>query len=336
MKLKVIGLDLAKHVFHVVHEDDKRKTLKRSELLRYFATLPRSLVAMEACGSAHYWGRELKGLGHEVKLYPPQHVKGYLRGQKNDYNDARAILEAAVHGRVRAVEVKTAEQQDLQVLIRARQQVIGERTAIAHQMRGWLYEMGIVVPQSLAKLRQRVPELLEEADNGLTVKLRHILARQYQRLVRADEEVAFYDQQIKQHVADDEACQRLQEIPGFGPVVSYVFRSWAGDGTQFSRGRDAAAALGVVPRQHSSGGKQVLGGITKRGDGYVRGVLIHGARAVAMRAAGKEDALSRWVSRLIAQRGFNKAVVALANKLARIAWVVLARGERYQLAQAHG
>jgi transposase len=332
-KHTVIGLDIAKQVFHLMKIDHRgadlqRKKLRRSQVLRYFAQHEPACIAMEACGGAHYWARELQAQGHRVELLPARYVKGYARGQKNDYNDARAIAEASLHGSIRPVVVKTVAQQDTQAVHRCRQQLVRERTALCNQLRGLLTEYGIVMPRGVASLRQHLVAVL--ASGALTPLLRCVLERQYRRLRALDEELAWYDQQLKQQASEDPVCQRLCAVPGYGPVVSTAFKSWLGDGSQFRRGRDASAALGVVPRQHTSGDKPRLLGITKHGDGYVRTLMIQGARSVVCAAAHKTDALSQWINRLVASRGFNKAVVALANKLIRIGWVIVCRGESYR------
>ena len=335
MNNTIIGLDLAKTIFHVVvtnraGKEVKRKKLRRRQLRLYFTQAEPCKIAMEACASAHYWAREFQSLGHEVVLLPPQHVKGYLRGQKNDYNDALAIAEAAQHGSIRAVAIKGIEQQDTQAFHRIRRQLVGEQTRLANQIRGLLAEYGIVMRKGVSVVRREIPEILADADNGLSERFRALLFRQYQRFLDIDEELAWYKAQLVAEVKSDDTCRRLSDIPGFGPVVSSAFKSWIGDGKQFRRGRDTSAALGVVPRQHSTGGKELLLGITKRGDSYVRSLVIHGARSVVTHAKHKTDPLSRWINHLVATRGFNKAVVALANKLIRIAWVVVARGESYK------
>ena len=339
MNHTLIGLDLAKSVFHAVELDRHgkltwRKKLSRAQLKRHFANRQPTRIAMEACASAHYWARLFEDLGHTVLLLPPKHVKAYLRGQKNDYNDAQAIAEAAYHGALRPVPVKSVIQQDEQAFHRMRSQCVGERTRVVNQVRGLLAEYGLVISQGTTALRKALPRILADAENGLTPRFRELLDRQYRRLVALDEELAWFQEQLRQQGRQDEVCQRLQEIPGFGPVVASAVKCWMGDGQQFRRGRDASAALGIVPRQFSSGDKDRLLGITKRGDGYTRAQIINGARSVVIRAGGKFDALSRWIVRLVETRGFNKAVVALANKLIRIAWVVIARGERYQPREA--
>jgi len=334
-KTTTIGLDLAKNVFHLVGCDKRgkrqfKKKLKRQQLLAYFANLPVCLIGMEACGSAHYWARELQALGHEVKLIPAQHVKAYLRGNKNDYNDAQAIAEAVVRPQMRFVAVKSPEEQDIQALHRLRARRIEERTALCNQMRGLLSEYGIVIPRNISALKQHLPRLLEDAENGLSDLFRRLLTEASSQLDELEAHIGFYDEEIKRFSRQHEACQRLQTIPGFGVIVSSVFYAQVGNGEAFRRGRDVSASLGLVPRQYSSGGKEVLLGISKRGDAYLRGLLIHGARAVVRHAHGKKDRLSRWVQHLVERRGHNKAVVALANKMARMGWAILAHETTYE------
>lgn len=336
-KITTIGLDLAKNVFHAVCCDShgkiqRKKMLKRGSVLNYFSNIPSSLVGMEACGSAHYWARELNKQGHEVKLIPPQYVKAFLRGNKNDYNDALAIAEAVTRPSMRFVQIKTVEQQDIQALHRMRERSMKVRTALSNHLRGLLAEYGIVMPLGVPTLRKCLPEVLEDGENGLSDDFRRLLARGYEQLLAADDDIAFYTRELNRQGQQNEACQRLQTIPGFGPIVSSAFLSAIGTGEAFKRGRDVSASLGLVPRQHSSGGKEHLLGISKRGDRYLRGLLVHGARAILYRAPGKDDRLSLWAERIRQKRGFNKAVVALANKLARIGWAILANKTVYQAA----
>jgi transposase len=334
-EITTVGLDLAKNLFHLLGcnghgKEVKRKMLKRGQVIAYFANLPPCLIGMEACSSAHYWARELKKLGHEVRLIPPQHVKAYLRGNKNDYNDARAIAEAARRPDIRFVEVKTIEQQDVQALHRLREARVGERTALCNQVRGLLAEYGFVLPKGVSAVRKRLPELLEEAENGLSDFFRPLLADCYRQLQEIDVHIEFYTQALKVHARENEAVQRLQTVPGFGPVVASVFHAFVGNGQGFGKGRDVSAALGLVPKQHSSGGKTVLLGISKRGDRYLRSLLVHGARSVVRLAESKDDQLSRWITRLKATRGVSKASVALANKMARIGWAILRHHSVYR------
>ncbi len=334
-KITTIGVDLAKNVFHVVCCDArgkivKKRMLKRSQVLVYFANLPVSLVGMEACASAHYWARELSALGHKVKLIPAQYVKAYLRGNKNDYNDALAIAEAVVRPEMRFVAIKTPEQQDIQALHRLRKGCVGTRTSLCNQTRSLVAEYGLVSPKGVATLRQQIPRWLEDGKNGLSDLFRGLLAESYARLQELDHHIAFYTQEIERQSRQDDVCQRLRTLPGYGPILSSAFHSVVGDGKAYHRGRDVSAAVGLVPRQHSSGGKDTLLGISKRGDRYLRSLLVHGARAVVSRAKSKDDRLSRWINKIQAERGFNKAVVAMANKMARMGWAILAYNTVYQ------
>jgi transposase len=335
MKRNTIGLDLAKNIFHVVGLDHHgkqifRKQLRRKQMASWFAQQPVSLVGIEACGGSHYWARKLKELGHEVKLVAPQHVKAYMRGQKNDFNDAAAIAEAVTRPQMHFVPIKSAAQLDLQALQRLRTRLIRERTGMSNQLRGLLAEHGIVIPRSLSQLRRRIPELLEDADNGLSVLFRRLLQAGWQHLLQIEEQVKVLNRELAQAVADDEDCQRLMKIPGYGPVVASSFSVTVGDGRCYARGRSVSALLGLVPRQHTTGGKPMLLGISKRGDSLLRTQLIQGARSVLMHAKGKDDPLSRWALKVCEQRGFNKATVAVANKLARIGWAVLRHKVDYQ------
>lgn len=334
-EITTVGLDLAKSVFHAVclnghGREVRKKMLRRAQVLAWFANVPPCVVGMEACAGSHYWARELQALGHEVRLIPAQHVKAYVRGQKNDYNDARAIGEALARPGMRFVPIKQPAQQDIQALHRLRCGVMGERTALCNRLRALLAEYGIVLPKGVGCVRRRIPELLEDGENGLSDVFRGLLARGYQQLCELDEHIRHYSALIEQGAREREAERRLCTIPGFGPVVASAFHGAVGDGRGYRRGRDVSASVGIVPRQHSSGGKAVLLGITRRGDGYLRSLLVHGARSVVRRAAGKEDRLSRWVQRLVAERGVNKATVALANKLARIGWAVLRHNTVYR------
>lgn len=335
MNHTLVGIDLAKNTFHAIELDRQgqqkwRKKFTRRQLQTYFSNRQPTRFAMEACASSHHWARLFEGQGHTVVLLPPKHVKAYLRGQKNDYNDAQAIAEAVFHGAVRPVPKKSVAQQDDQAIHRMRSLCVAERTRLVNQIRGLLGEYGLVIPQGIKSARKALPVILADAENGLTAPFRALLERQYRRLLTLDEEVSWFDQQFHQQGQQDEVCQRLQAIPGFGPLVSSAMKSWMGDGRQFRRGRDASAALGLVPRQYSSGDKNRLLGISKRGDKYTRTQVINGARSVVIHAKGKSDSLSRWIVRLVQDRGFNKAVVALANKLVRMAWVIVARGECYR------
>jgi transposase len=336
-KITTIGLDLAKHVFHVVCCDAhgkvvRKKMLKRSKVLEYFSNLPHCRVGMEACASAHHWARELGALWHEIKLIPPQHVKPYVRGNKNDYNDALAIAEAVMRPQMRFVEIKTEAQQDIQALHRLRERRVQERTALCNQLRGLLGEYGLVLPKGISAMRRRIPALLEDAENGLSDLFRRLLSQGYHQLLELNAHIDFYGEELKRYSAQSEACQRLQTIPGFGPMVASAFASHVATGESYRRGRDVSASIGLVPRQHSSGGKQVLLGISKRGDRYLRCLMVQGARAVVYRADHKDDPLSCWINRIRDRRGLNRAIVALANKMARMGWAILRNKTVYQAA----
>lgn len=334
MNSTVIGIDIAKHVFHVIGLNQARKVvvkrkLKRQQMLSWFAQHPVCRIAMEGCASAHYWARELKKLGFEVRLIPAQHVKPFVRGNKNDYNDALAIAEASERPGMHTIGIKTVEQQDIQALHRMRRSTVRERVALCNQVRGLLGEYGIIINQGITSLRKAIPALLEDGENGLTPLFRELLQQKYGQLQALDNHVAYYTHKIQQQAKHCDIIQRLQSLPGFGAIVASNYHSVIGDGKAFRKGRDVSASLGLVPRQHSSGGKNTLLGISKRGDKYLRSLIVHGARSVIRQAHKKDDTLSRWVVHLVERRGKNKATVALANKLARIAWVITTQGVSY-------
>ena len=330
-----IGIDIAKNVV-CIHGVDAhghvvvQKRLARQKVLPFMAQLPPCLLGMEASGGAHYWAREFTQLGHTVKLMSPQFVKPYVQSQKNDPNDAAGIYEAVERPRMRGVPVKSITQQDVQALHRIRERQITARTAFINQIRGLLTEYGIVIPQRASQVRHKLPLVLEDAENGLTATARewlHALAEELQAL---DQRIAATDQQIERVFEADEACQRLAQLPGIGPLTATALVAAVGDATAFKNGRQFAAWLGLVPRQHSTGGKTTLLGMTKRGNCYLRTLLIHGARAVLRVVDRKTDARSRWLQGVKARRGMNCASVAQANKTARVAWALLAKGDRYR------
>ncbi len=334
-KIVRMGVDLGKNAFHLFGVGESGATvqknkLRRKQMLEYFANLSPCLVGMEACGGSHHWARELTKLGHEVKLMSPQFVKPYIKGNKNDYNDAEGICEAVGRPNMRFVTVKCIEQQDLQGLHRIRQSVIKQRTAQANQIRGLLGEYGIVVAQGISQVRRRIPEILEDGENGLTDRFRGYLAEQLEAFRAMDERIKMYDKEIQREHAVNEECQRISTIEGIGPQSATAVVATYGDCKQFSDGRQFSASIGLMPRQHTTGDKPILLGISKRGDKYIRTLLIHGARSVINRIEGKDDRRSRWLQSLVARRGKNKAAVALANKNARIIWALLSRGECYR------
>ena len=334
MKITTIGLDLAKEVFqvHGVDEHGKavlRKQLKRSEMAKFFANLEPCLIGMEACGSAHHWSRKLEGYGHTVKLMAPQFVKPYIKTNKNDMADAEGICEAVSRPNMRFVTKKTVEQQAILSVHRARQGFVKARTAQGNQIRGLLSEFGMVMPQGIRAITKRVPEILEDGENGLPGTMRQLLERLTDNLKEMDRQVKELEAQIQLWHKQNEASQKLAEIPGLGPITASAIVATVGDAREFESGRQLAAWLGLVPRQNSSGGKQVLLGISKRGDTYLRTLLIHGARAVIRFAENKAEPDS-WLRKVMARRNKNVAAVALANKNARIIWALLAKDRMFR------
>ena len=335
MNIKRIGIDLAKTVFqlHGVDSHEKvvlRKKLKRNQMLPFFRGLPPRLIGIEACSGAHYWARELQKLGHTVKLMAPQFVKPYVKANKNDANDAEAICEAVSRPTMRFVTIKSIIQQDLQASHRIRKEWVEQRTAKANQIRGLLAEYGIVVGQSIEVLRKALSWLLEDDENGLSADFRLLLEGLQQELKILDERVAELDKRINTLAHTHEDAKRLLQIPGVGPLTATAIISAIGDGKQFKRGRELAAWLGLTPRQNSSGGKERLLGISKRGDHYLRTLLIHGGRSVLRVAGSKDDPRSRWLHGISERRHKNIAAVALANKNARIIWALLTQKTDYE------
>lgn len=333
MKITTIGLDLAKDVFqiHAVDEYGKvvqKKKLKRKEMPTYFANLEPCLIGMEACGSSHFWARKLQSMGHTVKLMAPQFVKPYVKTNKNDAADAEAICEAVTRPNMRFVAVKSSHQQTILCLHRARRLLVTAKTAQANQIRGLLAEFGIVFPQGIKTLRSRLPDILEDAENELTLEMRELITNMDERLKDMIEDVEGLDLKIKLSNERNEMIVELMKIPGIGPLTASAMVATIGDFKEFKSGRELAAYLGVVPRQHSSGGKQNLLGISKRGDGYLRTLLIHGARAV-IRFAETRQEKNDWLVRLIGRRNKNIAAVSLANKNIRIIWAMMTRGEAF-------
>jgi transposase len=333
MKISTIGIDLAKEFFqiHAVDHHGKvvqKKKLKRKEMTTYFANLEPCLIAMEACGSSHYWARKLQSMGHTVKLMAPQFVKPYVKSNKNDAADAEAICEAVTRPTMRFVGIKNAHQQSMLCLHRARRLLVADRTAQANQVRGLLAEFGIVAPKGIRTLKDQIPFILEDGENELTPQMRELISMMSDRINELDQRVDDLELKIKQSNQQNEMIAELQKIPGIGPLTASALVATIGDFKEFKNGRELAAFLGVVPRQHSSGGKQNLLGISKRGDGYLRTLLIHGARAVIRVAEIKQDK-NAWLVNLIGRRNKNIAAVALANKNIRIIWAMMTRGEKF-------
>jgi transposase len=334
-QISVLGIDIAKLVFHVVGMDERgqvvlRKRLARSELPTFIATLPPLRIGMEACGSAHYWARQFREHGHDVRLIAPQFVKAYVKSPKNDARDAEAICEAVTRPTMRFVPIKRVEQQDLQALHRIRERLIKARTALVNEIRGLLNEYGMVLPQSITKFRALIVDKLETDQAKLTALSTEVFWQLYDEFLAVEKRLAYDDEKLTAIGQAHPECQRLQTIPGIGPVTATALIAAIGDVTQFKNGRQLAAWLGLVPREHSTGGKPRLLGISKRGDVYLRKLLVHGARATLRWIETKHDERSQWLTALIARRGKNRAAVALANKNARIVWALLAHNEAYR------
>lgn len=335
MKITTVGIDLAKNVFqvHAVDEHGKvalRKQLRRDQMTAFFVNLPRCLIGMEACGSAHHWARTLQGFGHTVRLMSPQFVKPYVKSNKNDVADAEAICEAVTRPNMRFVPVKSVEQQAVLSLHRARQGVVIARTAQANQIRSLLGEFGLVIPKGICHVAKQVPELLEDASNQLPGTFRRLIARLTEHLKELDKLVDEFEDQIKVWHRSSELSLRLEKIPGIGPLGASALVASIADANSFDNGRQLSAWLGLVPRQNSSGGKPTLLGISKRGDVYLRTLLIHGARSAIVAAQRKAVNTNVWLASLLNRRHPNVAAVALANKNVRTVWALLAHGREFR------
>lgn len=336
-EISIVGIDLAKQVFQV-HGVDRQgrkrlqRQLTRSQLERFLVQQPPCLIAMEACGGAHHWARRARAAGHEVKMMHPRYVKPFVQVNKNDARDAQAIAEAAARPAIPAVVPKSVDQQDLQALHRVRERLVKERTAIGNELRGLLGEFGIVIGQGHKAIREAVPRILEDASNDLSVRGRRIMADLRDQWLEREARIADYDRELQGVARENPVCRRLQTIPGIGPINATLLYSHAGDPSSFRSGRHFSAYLGLVPRQHASGGKERLLGISKQGNTHVRKQLVHGARSAYLmltRASVPDCRLSRWLAGL-SGKPVNQVVVALANKLARIVWAVMAREVCYQ------
>jgi transposase len=331
----IVGIDLGKNWFHLIGINERggivlRKKLSRSQLLEFISTHTRCIFAMESCPGSQYWGRQCAEAGHTVQIIPAQFVKPYLKSNKNDFNDAHAIAEAASRDTMRCVPLKTPQQLELQAIHRVRQRFITERTAVVNQMRALLLENGIAVPVGRAIFARRLPELLEDAENGLSTRLRALLDRLRSRWRALDIEIDEMTALLNEHANQSELCRLVRSVPGIGPIVSTALIAAVGNSQAFGRGRDMAAWLGLVPKQYSTGGKANLGGISKRGNSYLRQLLIQGAHALYTHMKRDRSALGRWLHELEARSHRHVAVVALANKIVRICWKVLSSGQNYQ------
>jgi len=334
-KITIVGLDLAKSVFQI-HASDQdgrpvvRKKLRRTHVVPFFADLAPCLIGMEACASAHYWARELQALGHEVRLIPPQYVKPFVKTNKNDAADAEAICEALVRPTMRFAAVKSAEQQSVLMLHRARELLVRQRTMLINALRGHCGEFGIVAAQGAPKVADLIEVIEDPEDQRVPTLARDALGSLIGQLRMAQAQILGLEKKLTSWHRANEASRRLEAIPGIGVITATALVATIGDASQFESGRQLAAWLGLVPRQYSSGGKERLGRISKRGDGYLRRLLVHGARADLRWSRHRKAQRSLWQESLLARRPTNVVLVAMANKTSRVVWAMLSRGETFR------
>lgn len=334
MNITTVGIDLAKNVFQLhgvneVGETVLTKKLSRKKLPEFITQLQPCLIGMESCGGSNYWGRKFRTMGHDVRLISPQFVKPYVKSNKNDAADAEAICEAVARPNMRFVAIKTIEQQDIQSVHRIRARYVRGRTALANQIRGLLAEYGIVIPQGIRYIRNNLPLILEDAENELSISGRKLFSDLYEQLRNVDEKVKQYDFQVEQICQNNETCKRLRQLKGVGPLIATAIVASIGDAKIFKNGREMSAFIGLVPKQNSSGGKQKLLGISKRGDRYLRCLIIHGARAMLTKTKSLPEKQAKWLGSLIERRGRARATVALANKNTRIMWALMTKNENF-------
>src|SRR5579863_2671375 len=335
MQIRSVGIDLGKTTFHLVALGDNgqvllKKKFTQKQLITFTAKMQTSLIGMEACSGAHFLGRALRAQGHDVKLIPGQFVKPFVKSNKNVFLDAEAIAEAVDRQNMRFVPIKTEDQLDLQALHRVRDRLIFRRTSVINQLRAFLLERGIVVRTGRAYLRKRMPALLAEAEQHLAPRMYRLLCVVAEEWRQMDNQIEQLDREIEAIATSDSACQRLLTVPGVGPLIATAMVAAIGNGSAFSKGREFAAWLGLIPKQCSTGGKAKLLGISKHGNEYLRRLFIHGARSVCLHVKRERHAWGRWITALRERKPSNVATVALANKLARIAWSVLSRDQEYR------
>jgi len=335
MEVHTIGIDLGKTLFHLVGVDSSgtvvvRKRCSRAQLLAYTAKIQVHRIGMEACSGSHFLGRALREQGHDVRLLPAQYVKPYVKTNKSDYIDAEAIAEAVERPNMRFVPIKTEEQLDLQAVHRVRERWVMRRTAVVNQMRGLLLERGLTLPKGRRHLEQAIPGILTNAESKLSESFFVLLGQLNRELEQLSTRIDEMDKLIERTAADYEACQRLTTIPGVGPVTATALIAAIGNGAAFRKGRDLAAWIGMVPQEHSTGGRQKLLSISKRGNSYLRRLFVQGARAVMQHRHRQPNSLGRWLAQLMARTHQNVAIVALANKLVRVAWAVLHSNQPYR------
>jgi transposase len=335
MQIRSVGIDLGKTTFHLVALSAAGKVLLRKkftqkQLITFTANMQISLIGMEACSGAHFLGRVLRQQGHNVKLIPAQFVKPFVKSNKNDFLDAEAIAEAVDRQNMRFVPIKTDDQLDLQAMHRVRDRLIARRTSVINQLRAFLLERGMTFAKTPARLKDAMPEILEDADANLTPRMRNLISLLWSEWKDLEQQIAAMNAEVEQIASSDPACQRLRQIPGIGPLVATAIVAAIGNGAAFQKGREFASWIGLVPRQHSTGGKARLFGISKRGNSYLRKILVHGARSAVLRVKRERSPFGGWLNALEQRAPINVVITAAANKLARIAWAVLSSGQDYR------
>jgi transposase len=335
MQIHSIGIDLGKTTFHLVALGAAGKVLvkkkfSQKQLLAYTANLQTSLIGLEACSGAHFLGRALRNQGHDVRLIAAQFVKPFVKSNKNDFVDAEAIAEAVERKNMRFVPIKTDDQLDLQAIHRVRDRLVSRRTAVINQIRAFLLERGLVFAKRPAQLKAAMADVLENADADLTPMMRNLINVLWSEWKLIEQQLDELNEELERICAADAGCTRIRQIPGIGPVVATAIVAAIGNGAAFHKGREFAAWLGIVPRQYSTGGKTNLLSISKRGNVYLRKILIHGARAAVLPIKRDRAPIGAWLDRLDARAHKNVVVVAMANKLARTAWAVLSSGNEYR------
>ncbi len=334
MDITTLGIDLAKNVFQLHGVDVNgqpscKKKVSREKLTEFIANLPPCLIGIEACGGSNFWARKFTEFGHTIKIMGAQFVKPYVKSNKNDALDSEAICEAVRRPTMRFVAMKSIEQQDIQSIHRVRSRIVKQRTALVNQIRGLLAEYGVVVAQGISHVRKRLPEIIENNENELSATGRQLFNELLCELRASDERIEQYDHQVEMICRNNKTCQRLLKVEGIGPLTATALVATIGDAKLFKNGREMSAFIGLVPKQYSSGGKTRLMGISKRGDKYLRCLLIHGARAAMSRCKNLSNKKSKWLEDLMARRGKNRATVALANKNVKIMWAIMATDATY-------
>lgn len=327
-EITILGIDLAKNTFQLIGVDKHHKVVmkrrcSREKLVEIASNLAPCTILMESCGTSNYWGRRFTEMGHEAKLISPQHVTPYVANHKNDYKDTEAIIEVGTRPRTKFVTIKTIEQQDIQSIHRVRERLVSNRISLSNQIRGLLLEYGVVIPKGFSCLKEKIVNLLTEENNLLTEELKEVIGDLYEEFKELSKRIDKYDKKIEGISNQNESCKLLRTIPGIGPIVATAIYASLGNGSQFKNGREMAAHIGLVPKQHSSGDRQLLLGLTKKGDRNLKQLIIHGARLVVSHAVKKEDKRSNWINKLATKKHANIVATAVGNRTARIAWSVL-------------